>query len=339
MLRFFFIGFFAFASMISKTSFAQEKQLDTTRIKEELALFKNDSLINDLRGMLDSLRSPKSFFSISTSFSNRLFSANNNVFNAQQSTTGATAFIPSVAYVHKSGIGFSSMAYIRNFNNAVSWYQTALTPSYDKVSPSVLYGISYSYYLKGKLKDTGRISPFDHDVYAYVQGRKTWLRPSISVGYGDGNYTDTYMVQRRMRNGMVQTFSDTYKVHIRDLSISTGVSHSFTKSSVLVKNDMFSFVPQISIVTGMQSTSSQSTTSSERFRNEQEDQKRIQEFYRMAQNTGSGFGIRTAAFSANLSWFKNAFSLSTGYFLGYYFKSTATNKFSNIFNITAGVTF
>jgi hypothetical protein len=339
MLRTFFIGSFAFALLMLNTSYAQEKKLDTLRIKEELSLFKNDSLFSDLRGMLDSLRSPKSFFSVSTSFSNRLFSANNNVFNAQQSSTGATAFIPSLAYVHKTGFGFSSMAYVRNINTTVSWYQTALTPSYDKISSSIMYGISYSYYLKGKMKDTGRISPFDHDVYAYVQGRKTWLRPSISIGYGDGHYSDTYVVQRRMRNGMVQNISDTYKVHIRDLSISTGISHPFTRSSVFVKNDMLSFVPQISLVTGMQSTTSQSATTSERFRNEQEDKKRIQEFYRIMQNAGSGFGIRTAAVSANLSWFKNVFSLSAGYFLGYYFKSTATNKFSNIFNVTSGVTF
>jgi len=62
-------------------------------------------------------------------------------------------------------------------------------------------------------------------------------------------------------------------------------------------------------------------------------------FYRVNQSSGGGFGLMTAAVSANLSWFKDAISISTGYFLGYYFQSTSNNKFSNIFNLTAGVTF
>ena len=328
-----------FISCASTYAFGQEKSTATIVAKDDLSLLKNDSLINDLRILLDSLRKPKSFLSVSTSFSNRLFSANNNVFNAQQSSTGATAFIPSVSYVHKSGFGFSAMGYVRNISNNVRWYQTALTPSYDKLSKSVMYGVSYSYYLKGNMKDSGRVSPFTHDVYAYVQGRKTWVRPSLSIGYGDGSYTDTYVVPRRMPNGNFQYILDRYNVHIRDLSISMGVSHSFSASSVLLKNDMLSFIPQISLISGMQSTKTESTTTRERFRNEAEDRKRIESFYRMMQNTGSGFGIRTAALSANLSWFKNAFSISTGYFLGYYFQSSSSNKISNIFNITAGVTF
>lgn len=126
----------------------QEKLTDLISSKDDISLLKNDSLINELRIMLDSLRKPKSFLSISTSFSNRLFSANNNVFNAQQLSTGATALIPSLSYVHKSGFGFSAMGYIRNINNSIRWYQTALTPSFDKLSKSIMYGISYSYYLK-----------------------------------------------------------------------------------------------------------------------------------------------------------------------------------------------
>jgi len=102
---------------------------------------------------------------------------------------------------------------------------------------------------------------------------------------------------------------------------------------------MFSFIPQISLITGIQSTSSESLKSRERYRNEMEDRKRMELFYRVNQSYGSGFGLRTAAVSANLSWFKDAISISTGYFLGYYFQSTSTNKFSNIFNLTAGVTF
>lgn len=333
---------FLFFYILTLSSFiniyAQENNQSLTT-KDEFSFLKNDSLINELRGMLDSLRTQKSFFSVTTSFSNRLFSTNNNVLNAQQSSTGATAFIPSVSYFHKSGFGIGIMGYVRSINNAVRWYQTAITPSYDKVAKNMMYGISYSYYAKSKVQDPARISPFNHDFYGYVQGRKTWLRPSLSVGYGDGNYTDSYVVPRRLPNGMVMNVSDTYKVHIKDFSMNVGLSHSFVMSSSIVKNDMLSFIPQISLITGIQSTSSESLKSRERYRNEMEDRKRMELFYRVNQSSGGGFGLRTAAVSANLSWFKDAISISTGYFLGYYFQSTSNNKFSNIFNMTAGVTF
>jgi hypothetical protein len=333
---------FLFFYILTLSSFiniyAQENNQSLTT-KDEFSFLKNDSLINELRGMLDSLRTQKSFFSVTTSFSNRLFSTNNNVLNAQQSSTGATAFIPSVSYFHKSGFGIGIMGYVRSINNAVRWYQTAITPSYDKVAKNMMYGISYSYYAKSKVQDPARISPFNHDFYGYVQGRKTWLRPSLSVGYGDGNYTDSYVVPRRLPNGMVMNVSDTYKVHIKDFSMNVGLSHSFVMSSSIVKNDMLSFIPQISLITGIQSTSSESLKSRELYRNEMEDRKRMELFYRVNQSSGGGFGLRTAAVSANLSWFKDAISISTGYFLGYYFQSTSNNKFSNIFNLTAGVTF
>ncbi|MFN5439657.1 MAG: hypothetical protein ACK5AB_07075, partial [Bacteroidota bacterium] len=129
--------------------YAQENNQSLTT-KDEFSFLKNDSLVNELRGMLDSLRTQKSFFSVTTSFSNRLFSTNNNVLNAQQSSTGATAFIPSVSYFHKSGLGIGVMGYVRNIDNAVRWYQTAITPSYDKVAKKLMYGISYSYYAKSK---------------------------------------------------------------------------------------------------------------------------------------------------------------------------------------------
>ena len=330
----FFISILTFTSL-----FGQVKSGDAAVLKDDISLMKNDSLINELRIMLDSLRSPKSFFSVSTSLSNRLFSTNNNAFNSQQSNTGVTAFIPTISYVHKTGFGLSTTGYVRSINNAISWYQTAFTPSYDKISKSMMYGVSYSYYLKGNQTDTGKISPFNHDIYAYVQGRTTWLRPSLSLGYGDGNYSDTYVVPRRMPNGIVQYMYDKYNVHIRDFSVNMGVSHSFSTSSLIVKNDMLTFIPQLSLISGFQSYKTESTTTRQTFRNGQEDRERILQHYRISQNSGTGFGIRTAALSGNLSWFKNAFSLSAGYFLGYYFKSTSGSKFSNIFNITAGVTF
>jgi len=119
MLRSFPLFLFMIFLSFQQVNSQEKNQLLSS--KDDFSFLKNDSLINELRGMLDSLCTQKSFFSVTTSFSNRLFSTNNNVLNAQQSSTGATAFIPSVAYFHKSGLGISIMGYVRNINNTVRW--------------------------------------------------------------------------------------------------------------------------------------------------------------------------------------------------------------------------
>jgi hypothetical protein len=49
--------------------------------------------------------------------------------------------------------------------------------------------------------------------------------------------------------------------------------------------------------------------------------------------------LESAAFSMNLSWFKGAFSINSGYFLGYYFNAASNRRFSHIFNTGLGFTF
>jgi hypothetical protein len=91
---------------------AQEQGLDTIALKAELSSMKTDSLINELRSMLDSAGRNQSFFSINISASNRLFSTKNNAFNSQQSSAGVTAILPSFSYMHKSGLGLSATGYV-----------------------------------------------------------------------------------------------------------------------------------------------------------------------------------------------------------------------------------
>ena len=93
--------------LMSNLLVAQDQGFDTLALKAELSSMKNDSLINELRSMLDSAGRNQSFFSINISASNRLFSTKNNAFNSQQSNAGVIAILPSVSYIHKSGLGFS----------------------------------------------------------------------------------------------------------------------------------------------------------------------------------------------------------------------------------------
>jgi len=55
-------------------------------------------------------------------------------------------FLPSVSYIHKSGLGFSATGYVRGIDATPSLYQMALSPSYDHIGEKSMFGVSYTYY-------------------------------------------------------------------------------------------------------------------------------------------------------------------------------------------------
>lgn len=321
----------------SNAVLAQEYKLDTAALKKELKDMNTDELIAELRSMMDSMGKPSSFLSVNVGMSNSLFSARNNAFNANQSGNSATAFMPSLSYFHKSGFGLGAAGFMRSFGATPVLYQTALTPSFDHFGKKVLYGISYSYYLKSQ-NPLVSTTHYDQDVYAYLQFRKFWLRPAIAAGWGAGSYKDASLIPVRI-SGDDALIMDTSLVKINDYSLSFSVSHNFNFTDLLLTNDVLSVSPQLSVIGGLHQFNSQTISRmyfGKRFK--ESELERIRKRYNTSSSETS-IALETAAFSLNISWFKGAFSLNTGYFLGYYFDTGATRKFSHIFNTSLGFTF
>jgi hypothetical protein len=343
-MRFRFLLLFAVFSFLNQNrASAQEVELDTAAIRKELQSMKDDNLLSELRAMLDSANTPKSFFSVNAAVSNRLFSIRNNAFNAQQADANATAFLPSVSYFHKSGLGFGVTGYARNNGVANPWYQMAVSPSYDRIAKKSMYGVSYTYYLKNTAPDV-TTTPYNHEVYAYFQTRKTWLRPSVAIGWATGSYKDVYKVQIE-RRGAIQTLIDTSLVSLSDFSFSAALGHTFSFSKVLSGKDLVTIIPQLSVAGGMQSYSSRTLVRQffgDRFR--EFEAERLGKIYNLPTSSSTasgstGFSIQTAAFSTSLSWYLGSFSVSSGYYLGYYFDPGMTRNFIHIFNLGLGFTF
>lgn len=316
---------------------AQENQFDSAAVVQELSNLKNDSLLSELRLLLDSMDQRGSFFSVSTSVSNRLFSTKNYAFNSQQTNLGITAFMPTLAYIHQSGLGFSATGYLRNISGSPSLYQTALSPSYDKISKKMMYGVSYAYYIKND--DPGIMAtPYSHELYAYVQGRKTWLKPSIALGWATGTYQDvsSYTVTRF---GVPILVTDTAQIKLSDLSLSAAVSHTFSFQKVFSTKGFLTLIPQLSFIGGLQSYSSVTKSSARLNRPRDEQLRSLRRLHRVSSSSSSSISLQTAAFSTNLSLYQGAVSISAGYFLGYYFDNTTSSRFSHIFNLSAGLTF
>lgn len=318
---------------------SQNVVIDTAAIRADLSAMDKDSLLQELKVLIGSESKSKSFFSAYLTASNRLFSTINNAFNAQQTTTNI-ALTPSLSYYHKSGFGISTTSYLRPTSTSGGLYQLAITPSYDFIGDKIMYGVSYTNYIKTDPSNS-YTTPYDNEVYGYIQERKTWLRPSLTIGWAGGSYKDVSTSQIRM-NGNLITIKDTSRITINDFSAIFGLSHNFKFIDVLSNDDMLTIIPQVSLIGGIQGYQRKSLAVGNVMgpRSREDDLMRIRERYNFrSASSVSSFSLQTLAASLNLSWYKGPISFSGGYFSGYYFNSGTSSKWSHIFNVSLGLTF
>ncbi len=323
---------------------AQVSKFDENELKAELDLLKNDSLMSELKSLLGSMYKPESFFSANLAYSNRLFSTKNNALNAQQTRTGQAALLPSVSYFHKTGFGLTTTGFMRTVDGKPNFYQLAVSPSYDFIGKKLIAGISYTNYIKTATNSI-LTTPFTHEVYAYAQLRKSVVRPFLALGWASGNYQDVSTIPLRIRGENIFVL-DTSKVELNDFSTIAGVSHTFTVQKIFAKDDMLTFVPSLNLIAELQNykTTPQSIGVMKDLDEDPEDDDaididRIRKRFNLNPKTLSKFSFQTLAFSANANWYKSSYSVTAGYFLGYYFNNVNTSKFVHFFNLTVGVTF
>jgi hypothetical protein len=324
--------------------FSQVSKFDENELKAELDLLKNDSLMGELKSLLGSMYNQESFFSANLAYSNRLFSTKNNALNAQQTKTGQAAFLPSISYFHKSGFGLTTTGFMRSVDRKPNFYQLAVSPSYDYIGKKLIAGVSYTNYIKTS-SNSVLATPFTHEVYAYAQLRKSIIRPFLAVGWASGSYQDVSTIPLRIRGENIFVL-DTSKVQLNDFSTILGMSHTFTFQKIFAKDDMLTFVPSLNLIAELQNykTTPQSIGVLKDLDEDDEDDdeidiERIRKRFNLNPKTLSKFSFQTLAFSANANWYKSSYSVTAGYFMGYYFNNINTSKFVHFFNLTVGVTF
>lgn len=323
---------------------AQVSKFDENELKAELDLLKNDSLLSELKSLLGAMYKTESFFSANLAYSNRLFSTKNNALNVQQSRTGQAAVLPSVSYFHQSGFGLTTTGFIRSVDRKPNFYQLAVSPSYDYIGKKVIAGVSYTNYIKTVSNDL-LATPFTHEVYAYAQLRKSIIRPFVALGWASGSYQDVSTIPLRIRGENIFVL-DTSKVFLNDFSTTVGISHTFTAQKIFAKDDMITFVPSLNLIAELQNykTVPQSIGVLKDLDEDPDDDDkidigRIRQRFNLNPKTLSKFSFQTLAFSANVNWYSSSYSVSGGYFLGYYFNTANTSRLAHFFNLTVGVTF
>jgi hypothetical protein len=325
--------------LLSTTLIAQDEPVRDTLPLADSAIVQTDSLVidddmlSDLRYLLDSMNIRKSFFSVDLGIGNRLFSVRNINFNAQQVTSNRISITPSVTYYHKSGLGINAMAFLSSFEGTPRFYQYAFSPSYDYLNnKKVSFGLSYTYYIT---RDDLSVyaTPFKHELYGYVRGRKGWLRPGFSMGWAKGTYTDIKQLDTVIF-GIPRRFVDTTKVGLQDFSMTFSAAHHFDYDDLFKKGDGLSIVPTVMLVSGAQNYAADSKTtvfSGTRLRN-------ITRRYASGTTDKTGLRFQSLAASLSTTYFLDKLSVSAAYFISYYLPET-DQPFTHIFSITAGLTF
>jgi hypothetical protein len=233
------------------------------RAQDTLGLSKNaaDSLLDELDAIMDSIDQPKSFFTISAGIGNGFFNYRGSS-TASLNTQKNPILTPTLAYFNKSGLGISATAFMVG-NQGLTFYQAALTPSYDLIRKNWETGISFTHYF---YKDSLPFysTPLKNEVYSYVSYKALWLEPSLAFNYGWGSSEELVKQQRfvqflrKRRNGTIDTIrgvitrTDSINESVRDLSVILSAKHDFSWDGVFGAKDGILFSPTIMFNAGTQ---------------------------------------------------------------------------------------
>ncbi len=284
--------------------------------------------------LLDSLdEKSASYFEVSIGIGNGSFSVNNNSVNASQAQVNKLYYTPSIAYYHKSGIGISVTPYFTTVDGNLKTYQTAITPSFDYESNKISTGISFTKFIADTKSYTSN-STYQNDLYAYLKYTKSYIQPTLSIGYAAGTFNDiSFRDSLKLPNRTIAIF-DTTKNEIKDFSLSLGMEHAFNFESVFSKNGRLTFTPQLVVNAG-----------SEKFKSTITNLRAVQAVGRnsrlksLTQNANSPFAFQSIALSLSADYYIGNFIISPNFYIDYYLPATTEKRLSNVFSFSVRYSF
>ena len=299
-----------------------------------------DSLMEEFDAFLDSMSAPKSFAAASVGIGNRSFSIKNNSLNTQEATK-QLSFTPSLAYYHKSGFGISATGFAASLGNSFHFYQYAGTASYDYIGKKMAAGISYTRYFG---KDTATIdaSPYENDLYAYMNIRQKHWRFGIAAGYATGSFNDkisytdsVYRYSNLLQKYIWVQVTKTIESfnHLKDFSLSASVRRDFEWEKVFSKADNLTASVTGYLVAGASKINTNTNISVLKKR------LLLSRFKRSYSSAdGNHFQFQSVALSTSLFYTIGKFNLQPVWFMDYYLQDI-DNRFSQVFSLTFAYNF
>lgn len=315
---------------------SQQTRLDSLfNNKDSTAII--DSLLQDFGKYMDSLSKPTSFFTVSAGIGSGYFSyENKNTFVL--STSQKPLLSPSAGYYHKTGLGLSATGFVLLDGANTSFYQVALTPSFDYLrSRNVSAGISFTKYFS---RDSLPFytSPLEQEVFAYFGIKKWKLRPSVSVSYGWGSKKEYEQKQTLIWNRWLQRSQRGYIIveneeSVQDFAATISLKYNFNWFGIFTKDDGFTLTPVMLLTGGTQrfgfNTSYQSPSAVIR-NNFLPSNQQVSE--------QTGFGAQSVSFILRADYSIGKFYVMPQLLLDYYLPDVS-DRFNTAYSVVAGIHF
>lgn len=321
---------------IKPAAIAQQSRLDSLFLNADTTAVL-DSLLKDFDDYLDSISKKRNMFFVGVGVGTGFFSFENK--NSVYMTTEKKLIVsPSVGYYHKSGLGISAMAFALNSNNKFTFYQYAVSPSYDLISKKISTGISYSHYFNKDSLDF-YTTPIRDELFAYFSYKGWWLRPTISVSYGWGSKTNYEKEQYRLWSRRLQQVQNYYITvtnveSVRDLSTTFSVRKNFDWYDVLAKDDNITLTPVLLVNAGTQqfgfNTSYSYTFNPVRVNSLPSNS---------SASDQTSFAFQSAGAIVRASYMKGKLLVQPQVLFDYYLLPTDTNRFNTVFSVNLSLAF
>ena len=313
-----------FATFLVISSYAQK---DTLTKKDKAAL---DSMMKADQFFKLMNEKKKNSLDVSVGIGNGSFSTHNKAVNAT-GMTNQVIFTPGVMYHFKNGIGLGVMGYLSSDSGKMELYQTGLSAGYDYVGKKLNAGGTYTRFVSNPDKYNSN-SLFQNDLYAYVKKSSGIIQPMLSLGYSEGKYKEIDKIKfRRPAIGDTIIIKDSTENNSSYFSTALGVEHDFSFYKLFSKGDELEFVPSLVINAGSDKTTT--THTNKALTNKPLLNRRAR------QAASDNFQLQSIAASFDVTYSIGKFFLQPTLYLDYYLPSTTTNRFSAIYNVTAGFSF
>ena len=331
-MRSFFCCLFTLAMIVSKSD---------AQVQPKKSLSEKDSteLENQLKNLLGADEKPVSYFYASVGLGNRLYSSKNNSLNANQGAASTVVYSPSISYFNKTGLGFSAGANLLNDSKMFGVNQYSISPSYDLMGDkNFSLGISYThYFVKDKYSDF--TSSVQNDWFSYFGYKKSWIKPSISLGFCSGEYGEAKS-KDTIIGGVKRSFYDTLNYKSNSFYTMFSVKHDFLWYAVFDKSDGLSFSPSLMVNAGSgSSTVSHITNVTGGLLGGEEMFRKPIRKNRSPRTQTSKFNVQSIGLGLNLDYSIGNFNIQPQYYLDYYVGSSSTDKTTSLFMLMVGYTF
>jgi len=329
-----FYCFFTLIFLVSK-SFAQVQPAKNLSDKDSI------DLENQLKNLLGTDEKSVSYFYANLGWGNRLYNSSNKSLNANQGAASTVVYSPSLSYYNKTGLGISAGANLFNDSKQFGINQYSITPSFDLLgNKDVSFGISFTHYFV-KDKYSAISSSVDNDLFTSIGYKRSWLKPSISLGYSSGEYGEAKN-KDTLIGGVKRYFYDTLIYKSNSFYTMFSVEHEFLLTAVFDKSDALSFSPSLIVNAGAGSNtishftnvppSSDPSGPGQVFRT-------VNRKNRLPRTQTSKFKVQSIGLNLNLNYSIGNFNIEPQYYLDYYIGTNSTDKTTSLFMLTLGYTF